>query len=256
MSSIAKSILIRLEGLANISRVRGHSIWMQPLSEESIIVDLGGNQGDFSNYFYDCLRCHIFCVEANPELAVKMALPVEVDNLAITSSAGTFDFVISDNPEGSSLFRNLSDSWGSVKTVKIRGVPLQTYLDEKSVERVSLLKIDIEGAELDLLDSLDSSTLQSIDQLTVEFHDFIDPSQLPLVKAAISKLEKAGFLYIGCNFPHHDDTLFIRKSLLKQSKYWKAYLSLLIMKQVYILRGFIHQFLYRMRFGVAPSYEY
>ena len=240
---IVKSILSTLEKIANIKRIRGHSIWMVPLSQKSLIVDLGGHKGEFSKYFSNLLKCQIYCIEANPELAATIEISGQVDNLAITSDSTLVNFSIASNPEGSSLLSNLSDEWGTVKTVQVQGLPLSHYFEKHKISRVSLLKSDVEGAELNIFNSLDIATLRSIDQLTVEFHDFLDSSQLPLVKSTIRKLERSGFLFINCNFPYHDDTLFIKKEILMHPKYWLAHLKLLFIKVVYIFRGITHQVL-------------
>ena len=239
----AKSILSTLEKIANIERVRGHTIWLTPLSQKSVIVDLGGHKGEFSRYFANLLHCSIFCIEANPELASAIEIPGQVDNLAITSQSTLVQLSISANPEGSSLLSNLSDEWGTVKTVQVQGLPLPDYFENNQISHVSLLKSDVEGAELNIFDSLDDSILDTIDQLTIEFHDFLDDSQLPRVKSTIKKLEQSGFLFINCNYPYHDDTLFVSKKMLTMPKYWMGYFKLFFMKTIYIFRGGTHKLL-------------
>jgi FkbM family methyltransferase len=60
---------------------------------------------------------------------------------------------------------------------------------------VDLLKLDIEGAEDEVLDDLiDSGAIGHIDQLVVEYHHLINPSR-DFVGAFLERLRAEGFLY-------------------------------------------------------------
>jgi FkbM family methyltransferase len=49
--------------------------------------------------------------------------------------------------------------------------PLSNILRESDVDRIGLLKIDVEKAELDVLEGIEDTDWQRIDQLAVEVHD-------------------------------------------------------------------------------------
>src|SRR5262249_30063937 len=49
--------------------------------------------------------------------------------------------------------------------------PLSNILHESDVERIGLLKIDVEKAELDVLEGIEDADWERIDQLVVEVHD-------------------------------------------------------------------------------------
>lgn len=71
----------------------------------------------------------------------------------------------------------------------------QRRLSEFIKEPVDLLKLDIEGAEDEVLDDLiDSGAIGRIDQLVVEYHHLINPSR-DFVGAFLERLRAAGFLY-------------------------------------------------------------
>ncbi len=46
------------------------------------------------------------------------------------------------------------------------------------VDRIDLLKIDIEGAEIGMFDDCTDEELSSIGQITVEFHAFLFPNNM------------------------------------------------------------------------------
>jgi hypothetical protein len=52
-----------------------------------------------------------------------------------------------------------------------RILPLSDILRDSGVERVGLLKVDVEKAELDVLESLRDEDWERIDQVVVEVHD-------------------------------------------------------------------------------------
>ena len=53
----------------------------------------------------------------------------------------------------------------------VRGVTLASLLDEIELGKIDLLKVDIEGMEIDALTRLRDDQLAEVDQITVEFHD-------------------------------------------------------------------------------------
>ena len=232
-------IVVFIENWIDIHTIRYHSVWVKPISEASTIVDLGSNKGDFSRYFFDRNKCSVFCVEPNPQLAeyVTKSLFADVSNLAITDHPGEFNFTLSENLEASSLSSDLATLWGETQTIKIPGVSLEEYLREKSIENVSLLKMDIEGAEIDILKKVGRQTLEKIDQLTVEFHDFLDPSMIPDVEEIINKLESIGFICLCFDYPRHENTLFVSKKVLSHKKYWLDRLLLITMKHLLKIKG-------------------
>jgi hypothetical protein len=55
------------------------------------------------------------------------------------------------------------------------------------------MKVDIEGAEFGMFDATPDAQLDRIDQMTVEFHDFLDPSLGAHVEAIDTRLGRLGF---------------------------------------------------------------
>jgi Methyltransferase FkbM domain len=74
-----------------------------------------------------------------------------------------------------------------------------------------MLKLDIEGAELDVLHSTEDETFRRIRQITVEFHDFIYPGTAKRVDSIRQRLHAAGFHDI-CFSLDHSDVLFINRN--------------------------------------------
>jgi hypothetical protein len=72
----------------------------------------------------------------------------------------------------------------NLETIELKDIV--EFLMEKKVDQIALMKINIEGAEYDLLDRLIEKTdSQNIQNLQIQFHDFF-----PAAKARRSKLVK------------------------------------------------------------------
>lgn len=71
---------------------------------------------------------------------------------------------------------------------------IDTLADELGHERIDLLKMDIEGAEIGVIAALDT-TRTPIRQLLVEFHhDFGDAASVDAVRTAIATLHRLGYV--------------------------------------------------------------
>jgi hypothetical protein len=89
-------------------------------------------------------------------------------------------------------------------------------LTEQSID---ILKIDIEGAELELIESLDAEDLNKIKQITVEYHDWLNPALHERTVNSIRKLVNYGFLSYT-DVPDHTwpvEMLFLNKNLMNFS---------------------------------------
>jgi FkbM family methyltransferase len=196
-----------------IDRIRGHTFIADCLTPESQVVDLGMNEGRFASEIQDRYGCRVRGVEANPALAAKIlqAGRVPCANLAIMGRKGEVDFYIDpDNSEASTLAQAGADR---TQAVRVPALSLAEYLADQSLRAVDLLKIDIEGAELDLFGGIDGDTLADVKQISVEFHVFRFPEHLPTVRSVLKKMQQMGFSAIDFSRTW-EDTLFINRRLI------------------------------------------
>ena len=185
------------------------------------IIDVGANVGLASVFFADrypdrpilaiepataCYRCLV----VNLARHAPNATPLEV---AVGAEEGTRPFVYYPNsPEQSTLHPNGEDQRRTGQIVLANsGMPrrsresmieamfvpepttvpvrtLSSILDEQGISAVSLLKIDVEGGELEVLTGIGSGDWPRIDRLVVEVHD--RNGRLARVS---SVLERAGY---------------------------------------------------------------
>ena len=193
-----------------MENIRGHHLFTQPLSKKAVVIDLGAFKGDFSKYISQQFQCKIFAIEANPIVFPETYHDKNVIkfNKAITDKNGIIRFYLANNPEGNSIFQSHRDANGSF--VEVEGITLSSFLAEQGIKYVDILKVDIEGAEIQLFNNLDDIVLNKIGQITIEFHDFI--TELDITQEVLSiknRLKQLGFKEIICEYPNKD-VLFIK----------------------------------------------
>jgi FkbM family methyltransferase len=158
---------------------------------KKLAIDIGANVGLFTEYCLDMEFERVISVEPNP-LAVQEFKKMHSDNPAvvlheIALTGDGQDVNLSVNP-GNTLVSSISKSI-SDNTVTVKSKTLDALME--SFEEVDLLKIDIEGAEYDLLANTSEETLKKASNIILEFHDNPDGKVLGILE----KLESAGFNY-------------------------------------------------------------
>ena len=81
----------------------------------------------------------------------------------------------------------------------------QKIFEENKISSCKLLKLDCEGAEYDIIDSLPAEYLDKIQNMAIEYH-FAD-TKPELIKNLITKIKNAGFKIK--TVPHYDDMGFL-----------------------------------------------
>lgn len=191
--------------------IEDHTLHTRFLNETSVVLDLGANRGSFAKTVIDRFHCRCVAVEPSPEMFAKIEPHplLQKYNVAITASEGAVDFHLSDIPVSSSLAHKPE---GMAGTITVTGRRLDNFISELGLSRIDLLKMDIEGVEIDVLRSCSDQLLQSIGQLTIEFHDHMNVVSKSDIELQVDRLERLGFIclsrYLGCYY----DTLFINQA--------------------------------------------
>jgi FkbM family methyltransferase len=175
------------------------------------VIDCGANEGAFARWCAENLHARVLSYEADPAVAAALpAIPgVTFFNMAV---AGL---------DGSVQVRSASGTCSSIRyheqcataTATVDAVSLRSILSRNGLEFVDLLKLDIEGAELDVLELATPETLSRFGQITCEFHDFIDARDLPRIRGVLTGLRKQ-FVVIPMSFTTYGDVLMINRALL------------------------------------------
>jgi FkbM family methyltransferase len=232
-----------------IVNVCGHSFIKDLLGEQALVLDCGANRGEFSRWIVE--NCNATVHGFEPDFRLFPNLPVLSGvyyyPLAISSTGETLTLRLGDERCSSVCFSEKSDQPIAV----VDSVKLDEFCLSNSLSRIDMIKMDIEGAEIDVLANLASDVLDKVGQITVEFHDFIRKDDLPYISDVISRLNKRGFLCIRFSYHDYADVLCINTKVHPMS--WSAILSIYIQKYYRGLARILCRKLGANRLGTGKS---
>lgn len=146
------------------------------INENSIVVDVGAHLGVYTNFFTQVINDggKIYSIELNPSTFNRLQTSfsshknVILLNKAVSNNNGVVDFyhdgghTQTTNILGFDANKNINDKIGSIESVR-----LDTLLEKE--ENIDLIKIDVEGAEIKVLEGLEGVILK-VKYLLVECH--------------------------------------------------------------------------------------
>lgn len=140
------------------------------LGADDVVLDVGGYEGQWASDIFGRYVSTIHVFEPVPSYAERIAARFErnervhVHPIALGAEEG--EVSISVAGDRSSLHRGDG-------SVRVRVARAADYLEDLGIEDVGLAKLNIEGAEYDLLEHLlDTGWLRRIRHVQVQFHDF------------------------------------------------------------------------------------
>lgn len=143
-----------------------------------VAIDVGANRGEWSEGLLQQVKdCRITAYEPAPETyaGLKENITddrVEIENLAVSDTAGNLTFHMAENTYVSSLY-DVSRFSADVKTTKIevKGVRGDDELSRKKIDHVHILKVDAEGHDANVLRSFSQSIAAGkIDLIQFEYN--------------------------------------------------------------------------------------
>ncbi len=176
------------------------------LNSQSIVYSGGvGRDTSFERGLVRQFGCSVVLIDPSPTGRETMALP---ENripqftflpVALSGGCGTLKLAPPKYPEEGSWFQDA----GGADAIEVPCEDLATLMQKNGHQHIDLLKIDIEGAEYAVLDSLLAKRLP-VSQVLVEFHHDI----LPGIKRwktvrAILKLIAAGYQLVDQEGANH-----------------------------------------------------
>jgi FkbM family methyltransferase len=144
---------------------------------DRVILDLGANIGLFTLYAARrAPQARVVALEPFPSTFRRLLETVHdhhLDdrvtclNIAVTGASGVRIMPTTPIPSQS---RFLAPADSGRSGTEVVGKTLETVLDENDLDRVDLLKIDIEGSEYEVLLSTPPSALARISRIAMEYH--------------------------------------------------------------------------------------
>lgn len=191
--------------------IKEHTFLDELFREEIVLVDLGAARGEFSLAMQERYKvAKAILVEPNPNNVKWIpAAPnfVVYPNLIGNNSGEICAFY--EDPtahyDGSKIFSRDNSIEHRIETITLRDI-----VERNQIDYIDLLKVDVEGAEYELLLVGNHHALQMCRQITVEFHDFVDASLKPKTVMVIERMKRLGFEMIatpghwGLTTDHYD----------------------------------------------------
>jgi FkbM family methyltransferase len=141
------------------------------------VIDVGANAGVFS--VQQALRgAHVYCFEPNPDCFRRLRKAVAANgvdhlvtasNAALGSKPGTARLSV---PQGLTTMGSLRPEWAGGEGEDHVTVELETIdraMRRFGIGHVDLLKIDVEGLEIDVLGGA-AASLAHVDRVVIEYH--------------------------------------------------------------------------------------
>lgn len=146
--------------------------------KDPVVLDIGGNIGLFSLYAAKYAK-QVYTVEPDPELVELINQQIvfnETKNVKVIQKAiyiedSPFPFYRNPNRTMNSLHQAVAHS--DFPPITVQAVTLETLFKEEGIEHVDLMKLDIEGTEIEVLSSLGfKKVADKVDVVVTERHNW------------------------------------------------------------------------------------
>jgi FkbM family methyltransferase len=151
------------------------------LDESSIVFDLGGYEGQWASDIFSMYQCRIYIFEPLPAYAANISTRFRANHRISVHSYGLAaedqQSALAVNGDASSVHKT------GQEVVAIRLISTSRFIAENKIDTIDLMKINIEGAEYDLLTYLIKSGLVNrIKNIQVQFHDFVPDAEIRMLE--------------------------------------------------------------------------
>lgn len=168
------------------------------LKNDSIVFDLGGYEGQWTNDIYSRYHCRIYCFEPvarfyqNIKNRFVGSQDIFVYNFGLADKDSKEKISIDEN--SSSIYKK---SGSSFEEIQLHDVA--SFLLDNNISAIDLMKVNIEGGEFDLIERLlDTGHIKSIKNIQVQFHEFVPDAKrkMDIIKQRLSKTHYPTYQYV------------------------------------------------------------
>ncbi|MES2353804.1 MAG: FkbM family methyltransferase [Pseudomonadota bacterium] len=164
-------------------RIKGDQTLLKdyPLTAESIVVDVGGYLGDWTESIFKKYQPNCFVFEPMDAYFQKM-----VERFKTNPKIRTFNFGLSNADTSADLFiqgagssvYSAANEKPEVSTTTIQLRDITRVFQELDIKFVDLITINIEGGEFDLFERMiESGLTKQCKNIQVQFHSYIDDAE-------------------------------------------------------------------------------
>jgi len=206
-----------------VKRMQGRELWLKPelrvplhsigfgdfcpdgLNSASVVYSLGvGDEINFDLAFMSAFGSNIYAFDPTPisiELVEQMSPPdgFKFYPWAVTGQDETIRFYPRKMPDGSISkvqYTIVAGEGATEQAVDVPGYTIATITQKLGHKSIDLMKMNIEGAEYDVLDSLLVANILPI-QLIIEFHHRFANIGLVKTEQILKRLKASGYKRIS-----------------------------------------------------------
>ena len=162
------------------------------IKRNDVVVDIGANIGVFTAFAATRTENMVYAFEPFPNTFKFLSTNIHANNfhhvhayaMAVCDKVGTQKFFLNKKM---STGHSLSDYFthnDSENYIEVPTTSLPQIMDDNSLEKIDFLKMDCEGAEGSIFQSIPQHYLKKIKKIAMEFHDHASP----LTHSEIEKL--------------------------------------------------------------------
>ncbi|TNB65172.1 FkbM family methyltransferase, partial [Campylobacter helveticus] len=169
-----------------------------PPCQSPLCIDCGAHAGLISDIILHC-GGRVECFEPNLYLNFFLKRKfennafVKIHQKAVSNQDGKVKFLTFQNrilSQGNRIVKSVQDEQ-THEAYEVECVNLCEFLEQK--ERIYLLKLDVEGAEFEILpDLIEKKLYEKIDYIVVETHEYMFKDGVEKLKVIKKELEKRG----------------------------------------------------------------
>jgi len=183
-----------IQAFVNVWIIEEYSLENFDIRNDNVVIDIGAHIGLFS--IYASQFCHAGKILAFEPIKENYDVLLENIQLNHLSNVSAFNLAVSDKSSSLKIYLNQSDNaahtiYGAGKNfIEIKSTTLKEIIDSKCDE-IDMIKLDCEGAEYDILESLPKDYFKRIEKMCMEYH--IIDNNLERLKRLKSHLQEVGF---------------------------------------------------------------
>lgn len=143
------------------------------ITEDDVVYDLGANVGVFTMWSLDGNAKQIYAFEPTNYLVPHLYETFHVHHprvviydKAITGKHEIKQFNMGRHSVGNSLYTDL----GNPNAIDVECINIEQFIQENGLQQPTLMKVDIEGSEYEMFDTLTNEFVESVKTWIVEFH--------------------------------------------------------------------------------------
>ena len=191
-----------------ITNVLGHSFAPDLLRDAKVALDCGANMGGFSTWLSQNTTASVYAFEPDPRLFPNLPILPRVTYVpqAVDGESGSFDLNMGPKMCSSAVYTQRAH-----ERVRVEKTSLTDFCAAHGIHEIDFIKLDIEGAELSVLERTSPDLLTATTQITVEFHDALRASDVPRIRAIAERLKQLGFYFVRFTQFTWGDCLFLNE---------------------------------------------